>query len=323
MELDQQLKRYPRLTLPCHKSNVHTVKWSPDGNFLASGGKDKAMILHRATESALTFEGRYLNLGHTADIDQLCWSPENLNLVATASMDKHVKVWDIRYQEPVASVKLKNENITVTWSNDGANIAVADRADLVSFIDVRAGFKVCKDQKFQFEVGDITWNKESDLFFVTSGDGNIHVLSYPDLQTLLVVDAFASPCVCIKFDPTGELFAVGSNDAITSIWDTQNLLCVKAIDRLEWPIKTISFSHDSKYIASGSEDHFIDIADVRTGEQVASIDVNRPTLTLDFHPKDYILAYALAYASDEHDYRDVGTLKVVGYPEKERRRNHN
>jgi len=313
--IDQQLKRYSRLTLPCHKSNIHSVRWNPEGNLLASGGKDKAMHLHRVVESELVFQQRYSNNGHTNDIDQLCWNPENSNLLATASVDRQVKIWDVRYDDPVVSIKLKNENMTVCWSNNGTTIAVADKADLVSFIDSRAGFKVAKDQKFQFEVGEITWNKECDLFFVTSGDGKIHVLSYPDLQTLLVIDAFASPCVCIRFDATGRYFAVGSNDAIASVWDSENLACIQAIDRPDWPVKAVSFSHDSRYLASGSEDSFIDIADIHTGEQIAAIDVNSPTLTLDFHPKEYILAYAL----NEHEYRDVGTIKVVGFPEERRR----
>lgn len=317
--IDQQLKRFSRLTLPCHKASIHSVRWNPDGTYLASGGKDKVMNLHRVTDSELVYEQRYSNQGHSGDIDQLCWNPDGPHLLATASVDKHVKVWDVRYVDPVGSIKLENENITLTWSNNGTAIAVADRADLVSFLDTRMGFRVFKEQKFRFEVGEITWNKGDDLFFVTSGDGKIHVLSYPDLQTLLVIDAFASPCVCIRFDPTGNHFAVGSNDAIASVWDTENLACTQAIERLEWPIKTVSFSYDSRYLASGSEDHFIDICDIRTGEQVAAIDVNSPTLSLDFHPKDYILAYAL----DEHDYRDIGSIKVVGFPEKERRRNHN
>lgn len=313
--IDQQLKRYSRLTLPCHKLNIHSVRWSPDGSLLASGGKDKSVHLHRISESELIFEERYSNMGHTGDIDQLCWNPDNPNLLATASIDRYVKVWDVRYTDPCVSVKLRNENMTVCWSNNGTTIAVADKSEIVSFIDTRSNFRVFKDQKFQFEVGEITWNQENDLFFVTSGDGNIHVLSYPDLKTLTVIDAFASPCVCIRFDATGEYFAVGSNDAISSVWDSQNLACIQAIDRPEWPVKTVSFSHDSRYLASGSEDSFIDIADIHTGEQVAAIDVNSPTLTLDFHPKEYILAYAL----NEHEYRDVGTIKVVGFPEDRRK----
>lgn len=278
------------------------------------------MNIHRLTEGEIVYEQRYTGQGHTGDIDQLCWNLESPNMLATASMDRHVKVWDVRYVDPVASVKLENENITINWSNDGSTIGVADRADLVSFLDTRAGFRVLKDHKFRFEVGEIAWNKEDDLFFVTSGEGKIHVLGYPDLQSLMVIDAFASPCVCIRFDPTGERFAVGSNDAITSLWDTENLICYKCIDRLEWPIKTVSFTHDSKYLASGSEDLFIDICDVETGEQVFAIKVDSATLSLDFHPTDYILAYAL---DEEKDFRNSGTIKVMGLPDSERRRNHN
>lgn len=313
--IDQQLKRFPRVTLPSHKLNIHAIRWSPEGTLIASGGKDKTLNLHRVKETEIVVDHQFSNNGHTSDIDQLCWNPENPNLLATASLDRHVKIWDVRYIDPLSSIKLKNENMSVSWSQTGSTIAVADKADVVSFIDTRGGFKVFKDQKFQFEVGDISWCKEGDLFYVATGDGNIHILNFPDLQTISVIDAFASPCVCMRFDQTGKYFAVGSNDAISSVWDTENSACIQAIDRLEWPVKTVGFSYDSKYIASGSDDSFIDIADIYTGEQVVSIEVNDPTLTLDFHPKDYILAYAL----NEHEYRDYGTIRIVGFPENRRR----
>lgn len=315
--LDEQLKRYSRLTLSCHKSNVHTVRWNPDGVYLASGGKDRVVNLHRCTESDMVLDSRYTSHGHQGDVDEISWNPTSVYHFATASSDKSSKIWDIRYIDPISSIRLKSENLAVTWSSDGNTIAVADKNDWVYFLDVRMGYKVMKDLKYPFEVNDLTWSKDNELFFITSGDGNIHVFAWPDLQTLMVLDAFASPCVCIQFDQSGRHFAVGSNDAVSSIWCAQNLACVTAIDRFEWPIKAVSFSFDGQYLASGSDDHFIDIAKSKTGEQVMSIEVSASTVELDFHPKQHILAYA----SDEHDYRDVGTIKVVGFPEKERRRN--
>lgn len=313
--IDQQLKRFPRITLHSHKSNIHTLRWNPEGTLFASGGKDKTLNLHRVKESEIVVDQQFSINGHTGDIDQLCWNPENPNFVATASLDRSVKIWDVRYIDPTQSIKLRSENMSVSWSHIGSTIAVADKADVVSFIDTRGGFRVFKDQKFQFEVGDIAWSKEGDLFFVATGDGKIHILNFPELQTVLVIDAFASPCVCMRFDQTGKYFAVGSNDSISSIWDSENLACIQAIDRLEWPVKTVSFSYDSKYLASGSDDSIIDVADIHTGEQVVSVEVSDPTLTLDFHPKDYILAYAL----NDRDYRDHGTVKIVGFPEGRRR----
>lgn len=314
--IEHQLISIPRLTHPCHKSIIHSVRWSPDGAMLASGGKDKVMMIHRVEEAKLSSHILSTNNGHSNDIDQICWNPKDSTQLASASIDRHAKVWDVRRPDSlVADIKLKNENINICWSNDGSTIAVADKSDIVSFIDTRAGYKVMKDQRHQFEVGEISWNKENDLFFITSGEGNIHVLSYPDIQTLLVIDAFASPCICMRFDPTGKYFAVGSHDALSTIWDAENLACIQAIDRLDWPIKTVSFSHDSRYLASGSEDSFIDIADISSGAKIVSIDVSAPTLTLDFHPKEYILAYTL----DDREYRDIGTIKLVGFPESRRR----
>lgn len=311
-----QLKRYSRLTLTSHKDHVHSVRWNPEGDILASGGKDRTICLHKVSEGRLIPDTKYFD-GHTSDIDQVFWNPVDTFQLASSSIDKHIKIWDVRAGESVGSTRLRSESMTACWSSDGNTIVVADKADLVSFIDTRAGFKIVKDHKLQCEVGELVMNKEGDLLFMTSADGKVHILSYPDLQTLSVIDAFSSPCVCIRFDPTGKYFAIGSNDAIASIWDTENLACIQAIDRLDWAIKTVSFSHDSQYLASGSEDSFIDVADIHTGEQVATIDVGHPTLTLDFHPKDYILAYAVR--ADTRDYRDLGAIKISGMPEDKKR----
>lgn len=34
--------------------------------------------------------------GHTDSVDQLCWDPKHSDLVATASGDKSVRLWDAR-----------------------------------------------------------------------------------------------------------------------------------------------------------------------------------------------------------------------------------
>jgi THO complex subunit 3 len=34
--------------------------------------------------------------GHTDSVDQLCWDPKHADLLATASGDKTVRLWDAR-----------------------------------------------------------------------------------------------------------------------------------------------------------------------------------------------------------------------------------
>ena len=92
------------------------------------------------------------------------------------------------------------ENINITWSPDGNCIAVGNKEDLViaftvnvghlfsilkiwfcidkvTFIDART-FKIKTEHQFKFEVNEIEWNKASNLFFLTSGQGCIHILEY-------------------------------------------------------------------------------------------------------------------------------------------------
>merc|ERR1719220_2126608 len=86
-------------------------------------------------------------------------------MLATASGDKTVRVWDARSNKAVTTVTTKGENINITWSPDGHTIAVGNKEDLVTFIDSRT-YKVKADRQFKFEVNEISWNMANDLSFI-------------------------------------------------------------------------------------------------------------------------------------------------------------
>jgi THO complex subunit 3 len=54
---------------------------------------------------------------------------------------------------------------------------VGNKEDLVTFVDARS-FKMRSEEQFKFEVNEISWNNDGDLFFLTSGQGNIHILRF-------------------------------------------------------------------------------------------------------------------------------------------------
>lgn len=232
--------------------------------------------------------------------------------MSTASGDKTVRIWDIRTPTRPTIIPTKGENINITWSNDGNTIAVGNKEDLVTFIDMRTN-KISGEEQFNFEVNEIAWNNKSDLFYLTNGVGCVHILSYPDLELQHVLKAHPATCICIEFDKQGKYFATGSADALVSLWDAEELCCVRVFSRLDWPVRTLSFSHDGKLLASASEDLIIDIGDIETGERVGDISVDAATFTVSWHPKQYLLAFA----GDDKDSgkRDAGNLKVWGFSE--------
>ncbi|XP_020811613.1 THO complex subunit 3 [Drosophila serrata] len=294
-----------------HISKVHSVFWNADGRFLASGSFDKTVAVYSLERDR--FLKHHTFRGHTASVDQLCWHRSNPDLLATASGDKTVRIWDVRQGKCASVINTKGENINITWSPDGKTIAVGNKEDLITFIDTRTN-KIRVEEPFTFEVNEISWNNTNDLFFLTNGFGCMHVLSYPGLEHQVTLKAHPANCICIEFGPTGKYFATGSADAQVSLWDAHELACLRMISRLEWPVRTISFSHDEKLIASASEDLIIDVAYTETGERVTDVHVDASTFTIAWHPKQYLLAYACD-EKDPERRRDAGNVKIYGFAE--------
>ena len=198
-------KNHKTREMVSHSSKVHSVDWSCDGKKLASGSYDKTVCIFSLGTDRLSKE--HVFKGHGDSVDQLCWHPTKPDMLATASGDKTVRVWDARSNKAVTTVTTKGENINITWSPDGHTIAVGNKEDLVTFIDSRT-YKVKAERQFKFEVNEISWNMANDLFFLTNGQGCIEVKS-------LKLD-YASE----RFDPNClsdlDLARVGSTTCIAS-----------------------------------------------------------------------------------------------------------
>ncbi|KAL6543035.1 THO complex subunit 3 [Orobanche hederae] len=205
-------------------------------------------------------------------------------------------------------VELSGENINITYKPDGTHIAVGNRDDELTIMDVRK-FKPIHKRKFNYEVNEIAWNMTGDKFFLTTGNGTVEVLAYPSLQAVGTLMAHTAGCYCIAIDPLGRYFAVGSADSLVSLWDIKEMLCVRTFTKLEWPVRTLSFNHTGEYIASASEDLFIDISNVETGRSVHQIPCRAAMNSVEWNPKYNMLAYA---GDDKNKYQaDEDITRIV------------
>jgi len=293
-----------------HDYKVHSVGWNCDGRRLASGSCDKTVCLFLLDAYKLKLD--HVFRGHTDSVDQLRWHPKHPDLLGTASGDKSVKIWDAREEKVVESFSTVGENINIAWSPDGTEIAVGNKDDLITFFDVRTT-KSLREEPYKFEVNEICWSPEADLFFLTNGDGCIYIHNYPSMTIKNIIKAHPSNCICIEFRRDGKYFAVGAADAVVSLWDYKEMCCVRTFSHLDWPVRTLSFNFDGTLLVSGSEDLAIDISQVSTGEQVVDLTVESPTFTVAWHPTKNILAYA-GDDKNKYDNRDKGTIKLFGLP---------
>ncbi|VDK40922.1 unnamed protein product [Taenia asiatica] len=294
---------------PGYGGKIHALGWNASGSKLASASSDKCVNIYSLDSTRLSKLQTFR--GHTDSVDQLAWHPSANDTLATVGADGTVRLWDCRSKR-TTTAQLKGENINVAWSPDGHTIAVGNKNDLITWLDVRSDLKSIQSEQFSFEINEFSWKPFSDLMLLASGNGGILVYSGKpgEMRRETILQAHPSNAMCLQFSPSGGYFAVGSADALVSLWDSDEFVCLRTLSRLEWPVRALGFSHDSQLIASASEDHFIDIGCVETGEQVYRLGTQAAaTFVLAWHPKHYLLTY-----SSEAKYdRDQGVIRMFGF----------
>jgi THO complex subunit 3 len=310
---------------PAAPPQVHSVAWNCTGRKLASGSVDRTAriwdihhvrlcvcwpVAPRDAQTQGKGDKAEAELkGHTDGVDQLCWHPSQADQLATASGDKTVRFWDARSAKCVAAVATSGENINVAWSPDGLHVAVGNRDDVITTLDVRT-HRTLSATKFDFEVNEFAWAEDGQRFFVTTGLGTVEVLGYPLWGALHTLQAHTAGCYCLALDPSaGGLLAVGGADALVSVWALDELCCLRTLPRLEKPVRALSFSHDGQFLAAGSQDPFIDISLAASGERAARLETRAEMNSLAWNPRALLLAYA---TSDEGRPDAEGVVHEVG-----------
>ena len=184
---DIKYKKIFKKSLP-QKNEGFAIDWNNITPFvLASGGYDKKVSIFKPKDenvSDIILFGDYLT-GHSDSVEDIQWSPNQENVLASCGIDKSIRFWDIRENSKNPPKIIKNAHSS--------------------------------------DVNVISWNTVRNHLFASGGDDNtfkVWDLRYFDEPPITEIKWHTGPINSIMWDPFDESqLAVCSEDNRLSVWD--------------------------------------------------------------------------------------------------------
>ena len=184
---DIKYKKIFKKSLP-QKLEGFAIDWNNVNPFvLAVGGYDKKVSIYKPKDeniSDIILSGDYLS-GHSDSVEDIQWSPNEENVLASCGIDRTIRFWDVRQ-------------------------------------DSKNPPKIIKDAHAS-DVNVISWNTVRNHLFASGGDDNtfkVWDLRYITDPPITEIKWHTGPINSIMWDPFDESqLAVCSEDNRLSVWD--------------------------------------------------------------------------------------------------------
>lgn len=190
-----------------HRDLVYAVRWSPDGQILATGGYDSKIVLWDAASGKPL---RSLS-GHNGAVFSLAFSPDG-TLLASASADQTVKVWRVRDGERLDTLKEPlGEQFSVSFTPDGNQLVAAGADRRIRLWNLKSREKAeinpLVESRYAHEaaVTSIQVLPTGDRLISAALDRTLKMWTLPGLDLLEVLPEQPDTVTSLQQSPDGRL----------------------------------------------------------------------------------------------------------------------
>lgn len=204
----------------------------------------------------------YRKDSHRDSVLGLAWNKEVRNVLASASADKSVKIWDVVTGKCVATIAHHTDKVqSVAWNRYFPQLLLSGSFDKsVVMVDGRSISRVSNKWPVMADVESLAWDPHADNFFVVSQENGVvqgfdkRVGSSSDSSNgkpVFTLHAHDKAVSSISYNPSRpNLLATGSTDKMVKLWDLSNSQpsCVASRKPKAGSIFSIAFSEDSPFL---------------------------------------------------------------------------
>ncbi len=194
----------------------------------------------------------------------IAFSPKG-DIVATGTVERVVKLWDIRSGECIGTLKGHTYPVlALAFSPDGDKIVSGSGDTTLAIWDVGNQRQLQQMKGHGFYVVAVDWDPNGDRIVSGSVDANICEWNATSGEMIAKHEEHTAAVREIRFNPDGSKLISGSSDLNMLLWDsTQTPMNVeRTLQGHESEVRALGWSADGKYLASGSGDKVLFLWDM-------------------------------------------------------------
>jgi LPXTG-site transpeptidase (sortase) family protein len=257
-------------------SPLDALAISPDGTWLASGGRDNKLRLWHFS-GAISPEPRQILTGHTGRITSLAFNGDS-SFVASASVDQQVRLWDVASGQLIQAIAHHEDVVTsVVFSPDGRWLATGSRDATIAIHDVQTGQLLASLDTLGRPVWSLAFQPMDetapDKITLASGgeDGSIWLWGLGNPTSVQRLTGHDGPVMSLAFSADGQRMLSGGMDGLLRLWNMRDLSTFPLMLRGHLaPITAVSFALDDALLLSTSLDGSVRAWDSRTGDNLSA-----------------------------------------------------
>jgi len=288
------------------ESTINALAFSPDGRTIITASRDsRARLWDSQSGRELAKFKHYdseaddLNLMRIAveGVTSVAYSPDS-KTVATAGVDKTVRLWDIQKGEEIARLNHDDEVWNLSFSPDGRIIATAS-GGTVQLWNTQSDQELPHFFHDSWDVFDVVFSSDGRTI-ATSSNGNMAWLwdaesgrklarleyGIPD-EPLIAIKSFTSGVEDIAFSPDGRTLAAAGLYGTVSLLDSRS---GKELFHLNHKAFDVAYSPDGQFFATANDDKTARLWDTQSGKELFQLKHDASVVKVAFSPNHKIIA---------------------------------
>ena len=245
--------------------------------------------------------------GHTGAVASLAADPADPNLLASASGDRSVRIWDLQTQQTVRSLLGHSSGVNcVAYSPDGRLIGSGSSDLSIKLWDADTGEELNTLSGHTHFVKALAFSPDGSTLASASLDTTLKLWNVKTGEEINTLVGHGGAANAVAFSPDGTVLASGSTDTLIKFWDPVTAEEIQTLAGHTGPIRAIGFSPSGSLFFSGSEDRSMKLWNACSGDLLQTVvdEMGNGVDAIALSPDGRSLSYA----------RRDGTLVAAMYP---------